>query len=55
ADPALAQIDRLASVRFNLLRAAWRVHFVERGLKAVRARLKELDRTIASTPKAGGS
>jgi hypothetical protein len=55
ADPALAQIDRLASVRFNLLRASWRVHFVERGLKAVKARLKELDRTIASTPKAGGS
>jgi phage shock protein PspC (stress-responsive transcriptional regulator) len=47
ADGALAGIDRLQLLRFNLLRAAWRTHSVQRGLRHADDRLKALNRSIA--------
>ena len=56
ADPALARLDRLRVLRFNLLRAAWRTHSVRRGLLAQRLRLRALERRIAAEDaKAGRS
>jgi hypothetical protein len=56
ADPALARLDRLRVLRFNLLRAAWRTHSVRHGLQAQRLRLRALERRIAAEDaKAGRS
>lgn len=56
ADPALAGLDRLRVLRFNLLRAAWRTHSVRRGLLARRLRLRALEhRMAAEDAKAGRS
>jgi phage shock protein PspC (stress-responsive transcriptional regulator) len=48
ADAALRRLDRLRTLRFNLLRAAWRTHSVARGLHARRLRLQRLDHKIAT-------
>jgi len=54
-DPSIALLDRLRLLRFNLLRAAWRVHDVERGLAGVRRHLVRLDRQIAAATTPGSS
>jgi phage shock protein PspC (stress-responsive transcriptional regulator) len=54
-DPTIALLDRLQLLRFNLLRAAWRVHAVEQGLAGVRHHLVQLDHQIAATTTHGGS
>src|SRR5205807_1448659 len=48
ADPALARLDRLRALRFDLLRAGWRTHSVTRGLRTQRRRLRALERRIAA-------
>ena len=54
ADRALARLDRLRVLRFNLLRAAWRTHSVARGLRNERLGLHALDgRIAAAAAKAG--
>jgi hypothetical protein len=54
ADQALAHLDRLRVLRFNLLRAAWRAHSVARGLRRERLALHALDRRIAAASAKGG-
>jgi hypothetical protein len=54
-DPTIAVLDRLRLLRFNMLRAAWRVHSVERGLVGVRRHLAQLDHQIAGATNPGGS
>jgi phage shock protein PspC (stress-responsive transcriptional regulator) len=53
ADPALARLSRLQRLRYDLLRAAWRVHAVQRGIAHVKDRLKEVTGKIASERSAG--
>jgi hypothetical protein len=54
-DPTIAMLDRLRLLRFNLLRAAWRVHAVERGLVGVRRHLARLEHQITAATAPGGS
>jgi phage shock protein C len=55
ADRALARLDRLRVLRFDLLRAAWRAHAVARGLRRERLALHVLDRRIAAAAANGAT